>query len=371
MARLFALGLVFASTAGQAASYVTQTTPFNFLPVTGHTTITAWAGGLGCPDTVGDDSISAEITLPFAFTLGTTSYTTVRVMSNGRLQFANTRCSFGTQSVGPPRTYADPMPASTLNNTLRVYGADLDDSAGGSITYGTSGVTPNRRFVVTWNNVPQWGAAGTSYNLQIQLAENGDFYFMYGVSSNVSGATTLGPAQIGWQLTTTDFELVQTGLPGNNSGWRFRPNKPALTISKSSVVLRDPFNGAANPKRIPGSFVEYSVTVTNSGAGAASTVFITDPIPANTELYVATTGGPPITFVDGAVASGLSFSYPANATFSSAAGGGAPYSYVPVANANGVDPLVTGMRLAPSGSLAGASAAGNPSFTLRFQARVR
>ncbi len=369
IASLLALGLV--STAGHAASYVTQTTPFNLLSVTGHTAINAWAGGFGCPDTVGDDSISAEITLPFTFTLGTIAYTSVRVMTNGRLQFNNTRCSFGTQSVGPPRTYFDPMPATTLNNTLRVYGADLDRSAGGSITYGTSGAAPNRRFVVTWNNVPQWNAAGTSYNLQIQLAEDGDFYFMYGVSSNVSGTTTLGPAQIGWQLTTTDFELVQTGLPVNNSGWRFRPNKPLLIISKSSVVLRDPINGTINPKRIPGSFVEYSVTVTNTGAGVASTVFITDPVPANTELFVATSGGPPITFVNGVVVSGLSFTYPANATFSNIAGGGAPYSYVPVANANGVDPLVTGMRLAPSGSLLGASATGNPSFTLRFQARVR
>ena len=359
--------------AAQAASYVTQTTPFNFLPIAGHTAITIWDGTAGCPDTVGDDSLSPLINLPFTYRYGGTNYTQVRVMTNGRLQFNNTRCSFGTQAVGPPRTYFDPMPAANLNNTMRVYGADLDVGAGGTITYGTSGSAPNRRFVVTWTNVPQWNAAGTSYNLQIQLAEDGDFYFMYGVSVNISGGVALGPAQIGWQLTTTDFVLVQTGLPGNNSGWRFRPNVPILRIAKTSTVLTDPFNVATNPKRIPGSFVEYSVTVINSGAGTvdANTVAITDPVPANTELFVSTAGGPPITFTDGAVASGLTFAYPANVGFSNQVGGGSPYNFAPTANANGVDPAVTGLRIAPAGTLSGSGVAGDPSFTVKFRVRVR
>lgn len=366
-----ALAIVSSTAAAQTVSYVTQTTPFNLLPVTGHTPITTWAGGLGCPDTVGDDSLSAPITLPFTFTFGGTAYTQLRVMSNGRLQFNNTRCSFGTQSVGPPRTYFDPMPATNMNNTLRVYGADLDVSASGSIVYGTTGTAPNRRFVVTWVNVPQWNAIGTSYNLQIQLAEDGDFYFMYGVSSNVSGTTTLGPAQIGWQLTTTDSVLVQTGLPANNSGWRFRRPRPALRITKTSTVLSDPLNGTTNPKRIPGSLVRYSVTVANTGAGVANAIAVTDPVPANSDLFVSTASGPPITFSQGAIASGLSFSYPANVGFSNQPGGGAPYTYTPTANANGVDPLARGLRIAPTGNMAGSTAAGDPSFTVTFVVRLR
>lgn len=365
--------LLWAPCGALAASYVTQTAPFNFVSTAGHTAIASWAGGLGCPDTLGDDSISALINLPFTFRYGATSYTQLRVMTNGRLQFANSYCGFGTQVVGPPRTYPDPLPSTNLNNTLRVYGADLDVSAGGTITYGTNGAAPNRRFVVTWTNVPQWNAAGTSYNLQIQLAEDGDFYFMYGVSNNVSGGTPLGPAQIGWQLTTTDFVLVQSGLPANNSGWWFRRNVPALRISKSSAVVSDPSNGGTNPKRIPGSIVQYSVTVTNSGAGAvdANTVAITDPVPANTELFVSSAGGPAVTFTNGAVASGLTFVYPTHVGFSNQVGGGSPYTYTPTANANGVDPAATGLRIAPVGMMAGSSAAGDPAFTVTFRVRVR
>jgi uncharacterized repeat protein (TIGR01451 family) len=359
--------------AGLAASYVTQVTAFNFLPITGHTAITTWDATVGCPAAPLDDELSTPINLPFTFKYGTTNYTQVRVNINGRLQFNNTRCTAGTQAVGPPRTYPEPLANANLNNVMRIYGADLDLNAGGSITYGSSGVAPNRLFVVTWTNVPQWSAPGTSYNLQIQLAENGNFYFMYGVSNNVSAGTPLGPAQIAWQLTTTDFIAVQNGLPANNSGWVFRINVPRLTITKTSTVVTDPFNGGTNPKRIPGSFVEYSITVANSGIGAidANTVAITDPVPANSDLFVSTAGGPPVTFTDGSVASGLTFSYPANVGFSNQLSGGAPYTYTPTANANGVDPLARGLRIAPTGTLAGATGAGDPSFTVKFRVRVR
>jgi uncharacterized repeat protein (TIGR01451 family) len=370
----FALALLMmAPGVAGAASYVTQAATFNFISSAGHTPIAAWDGTVGCPDTVGDDSLSPLIALPFAFRFGATSYNQVRVLTNGRIQFNNTRCTFGTQAVGPPRTYTDPIAAANLANTIRVYGADLDVSAGGNITYGTSGTTPNRLFVVTWNNVPQWSAAGTSYNLQIQLGENGDFYFMYGASSNVSGGTTLGPAQIGWEISTADFVIVQDGLPANNSGWRFRPNSPALTVTKTSRAFSDPTNGSTNPKRIPGGFVEYSVTVTNSGAGSvdASTVVITDPVPANTDIFVSTTAGPPVTFTDGSPASGLAFVYAGNVSYSSQVGGAAPFTYAPTANANGVDPAARGIRIAPTGTLSGATAAGNPSFTVKFRVRVR
>ncbi len=56
----------------------------------------------------------------------------------------------------------------------------------------------------------------------------------------------------------------------------------ALSVSKISSVISDPFNNTTNPKAIPGAVVQYAVTVTNSGASAASGVAINDPLPANT-----------------------------------------------------------------------------------------
>jgi len=137
-------------------------------------------------------------------------------------------------------------------------------------------------------------------------------------------------------------------------------------------VLTDPVSGGALPKRIPGSVVRYAITVVNSGPGAvdASALVITDPLPATLALYVAPGGGGPIEFVDGSPPSGLTLAA-ANVSFSNQPGGGAPYTYTPLPDADGFDAAVTGVRIAPSGALSGASGAGTPAFTVRLRARVR
>jgi len=233
------IGLLAALPAG-AATYSVSSTTYSWIS-SSTTTISSWASGLGCVDTVGDDSLSAAINIGFTFQYGTTAHTQVRVFTNGRLQFNNTFCTYGTQSVGPPRTYPTPMPNSSVNNTMRIYGADLDVSGGGAIRYGTTGSAPNRIFFVNWEAVPQWNAAGTSYSLQIQLHENGDFYYMYGTIDDIpNGSTTgVGPAQVGWQLSTTDYAIVQSGPPASKTGMRFsKQNLPsAFRLSYSAAGL--------------------------------------------------------------------------------------------------------------------------------------
>lgn len=210
-----------------SATYSNATTAYDLVATSGHTRITSWPG---CSDQSGDDSLSAPVNIGFTFNFGGVDYTQVRVHTNGRLQFNNTACGFGTQSVGPPRTYTHPFPDSTMDRVMRVYGADLDLASGGFITVATIGTAPERRFVVTWNQVGAWQeggsrnvGAGTSYTYQIQLLESGEFRYMYGDSDNVSepSNTNMGPAQIGWQLSSTDFQVVRTGLPANRSGLRF------------------------------------------------------------------------------------------------------------------------------------------------------
>jgi uncharacterized repeat protein (TIGR01451 family) len=56
-----------------------------------------------------------------------------------------------------------------------------------------------------------------------------------------------------------------------------------LSVTKTSSVISDPFNGTTNPKMIPGAVVEYCIAISNAAGGATATnVSITDPIPANT-----------------------------------------------------------------------------------------
>jgi len=100
--------------------------------------------------------------------------------------------------------------------------------------------------------------------------------------------------------------------------------RPTLAITKASEVLTDPVDGSTNPKRIPGSVVRYIVTVANTGTGSAdaSSIAISDPVPANTTLCVSTScGNPVVEFVDGAIASGLTFNVAGNVGYSNSPGG--------------------------------------------------
>ena len=166
-------------------------------------------------------------------------------------------------------------------------------------------------------------------------------------------------------IVANNSATVTTALSGS-------PPLPQLSVQKISDVLIDPVNGATNPKRIPGATVRYEVVVRNSGVGMTdnSSVVLTDPVPANTALYVSTAVGNPVEFVDGSPASGLSFNYATNVSYTRQAGGGPPYTYVPVPDANGFDPVVTGLRVAPTGVLLPNSVAGVPSFSLRFRVRL-
>jgi uncharacterized repeat protein (TIGR01451 family) len=152
---------------------------------------------------------------------------------------------------------------------------------------------------------------------------------------------------------------------------------PDVLVIKSAVVLGDPVNGAANPKAIPGASVRYAIGVTNEGSGTPDldSVAIADPLPPELELFVNGFGGPsPVLFVDGAISSGLSlvFSGLGSTTDDLEFDDGTnTFAYTPLPDVNGYDAAVRAIRIRPSGTFAGASGAGSPSFELRFQMRVK
>jgi uncharacterized repeat protein (TIGR01451 family) len=176
----------------------------------------------------------------------------------------------------------------------------------------------------------------------------------------------------GWSAQVTGVEGTEAVVTHVRvGGFVVLPNLPALRVQKIVDVLSDPVNGAVNPLQIPGSIQRYRVTITNTGLGTvdASTLVIADILAAGAELVVA--GGDAVTFIDGPVSSGLGFNFATDVSFSNQPGGGAPYSYAPVANGNGVDPSVTGLRIAPTGAMAAAAGASQPSFSVEFRVRVR
>lgn len=60
-----------------------------------------------------------------------------------------------------------------------------------------------------------------------------------------------------------------------------------LSITKTSRVVSDPFNGATNPKAIPGAVIEYCLAVENTGSVAAGNIVLTDNLPVTYVAFVA------------------------------------------------------------------------------------
>jgi hypothetical protein len=240
---LFSL-LCFSAHAGTYASAVTT---FSWVDSATHTRVGAattpykFNNGYGCGTSLPtiDDSISDIIPMGFNFLFGDRVFDSVRIQTNGRIQFVSTTIPLDntTCGYGSPVTQL-PIPNAGLNYTMRIYGNDLDPtpkSAGYAtlcadgvtaannpcyVSFGTVGSAPNRRFVVTWKGVPEWVSSGAkgAYDIQIVVQENGEFVYQYGAHTAGPSATT---GQIGWQVSTTDYDTPSDGYPAQNYAIRF------------------------------------------------------------------------------------------------------------------------------------------------------
>ncbi len=271
-----ALGLATVPALAGAASYGYTTEPYAWVPTTGATTVT-WSRTAQCSGggAAVDDDITAELPIGFTYVFGTTSYTTVRIMSNGRLQFNNNFCGHGTQTTSPV-TYPYNYPGANVARTMRVYGADFDTSIGGVVTYATLGSAPNRRFVATWSNISEWNQTTDSrFNVQIILEESGDFIYQWGASNNTSG----GKAQIGWELTTADYGLVTFTNIGSLVGTavRFKSIASSTPPRGFNVFDTGTASGAVTgvlQTKVAGQSFAVDVVAINSGGTGVLTTFV-------------------------------------------------------------------------------------------------
>jgi MSHA biogenesis protein MshQ len=248
----------FCSNLAWSATYSNSSTTFNWInPAThtkvGYNTLPYKFNTCGTTVPTLDDTISDAIPIGFNFLYGATSYNSLKIETNGRLQFANNNCTSGTNSIGPPQTYTYPYPNASTNNTMKAFGVDLDPTnlvdkpnypsaasktscasiATCYISYASIGTTPNRQFVVTWKSIPEWvTASNTSGSFDFQMILNEDGSFIYQYLNIVHGGT--GAAQIGWQLSTTDYTVLTFGASSEPP-----PNTAILFYIPSSNPIAD------------------------------------------------------------------------------------------------------------------------------------
>jgi uncharacterized repeat protein (TIGR01451 family) len=256
--------------------------------------------------------------------------------------------------------------AATATNFLR--GSTLYVRAVVSDPFGSFDITQARITIIDPNGTTQVSSAAMT-----QVADSGAATRTYEYSYAVPVNAALG----GWTtriVATEGTETTPVTDLGVGSFTVYLP-LPTLVISKTSQVISDPFRGASNPLRIPGSVQLYTILVRNTGPGTvdSNTLVITDPIALDAAIYVSTASGDPVVFTDGSAPnqSGLTYLYATSVSYSNQPGGGAPFNYTPVPDANGFDGNVHGIRIVPAGVMNAAAGAATPQFTIQFRVRVQ
>ena len=291
-----------------------------------------------------------------------------------------TTCTFpiGSAAAYSPATVAMLNVTSTLANNSLTARTDTPDHA--DTTAGTSGIDAAKSVNRSWTLTPGGSLNFATYNTTFTF-----------VAGDIDGGATTANFIIArknsgiWRYPTmgakNPTDTTATGMTQAGGFGVFvigERSYPSITILKTVRAYWDPFNGtidplvfAPNAKNIPGAIAEYTIIASNSGGPAdIDSTFITDPIPANTKLYVDDIGGGgsgPVLFTDGATSSTLTYTKATDLSFDD---GTLTWAAVPSPGPDGCDANITNIRINPKGAFIG-SGIPNPSFQLKFRVCVK
>jgi hypothetical protein len=239
---------------------------------------------------------------------------------------------------------------------------------------------------ITTSVAPTVPPYASNMNQQQVLWDFGNYALAVGATVTITFNAAVGAAMPGVSYyNSARYEYTSAGISFNanvnNAALITVGNtQPSLTLLKTVAVLSDPLNGTTDPKFIPGALASYTLVATNSGTGSVdnNSLVITDPLPADTALFVndiGAAGSGPVLFSQGATSSALNYTFTAlddvadDVAFSN--DNAATWTYVPAPGADGCDPLVTHLRINPKGAFVGNPTAPSPSFNLNFRACVK
>jgi hypothetical protein len=306
---------------------------------------------------------AAGSTTPLPINIVLTPVAGVASYSFGTLQFGDAvQCSFNNAAFPHLRLQ------KALGTGGRLFDTDqfVMNIANGATTIATTTTTGTAATVTTGATALAQVTAGTAYTFS-EGASGSTVLVQYtpvlACTNASTGSTTVLPTTVGGAITPQLGDVVTCTITNTK-----KATNATLTVLKFSTLISDPVNGTVNPKAIPGAVVSYSILVSNSGTSTvnAATIFIRDPLPTTVTYNNAVA----VSFLNGATASGLTWSLATDVRFSNSATTPATFAnctYTPTA---GFDANVKFVCIRPSGTMAGATAAGQPSFTISFQTRI-
>ena len=184
----------------------------------------------------GDDA-SAQVSLPFPFTLYGQTYNTAFVTTNGNLNFLAANSSFSNGAI--PSTGAP-------NGAIYPFWDDLFVDASSSVRSELLGAAPNRQFVLEWRNVRFFGDTTRRVDFEAVLHENGQILTQYRNIAN-DGRERGNSATLGIENAT------------GTVAFQYSFNESVVESPEFAVRYRLP----------PSGFVEGTVTDFNDGLAIA------------------------------------------------------------------------------------------------------
>jgi hypothetical protein len=188
-----------------------------------------------------DDQVSSNINVGFSFNFFGTIYTQCRIHSNGIVSFGNQTYS-GYTSVTIPNGSASP------NNYIAGIYADLNPACGGSISYETLGVSPYRKFVVTYTDIRPYKSGcsaplSQSVSFQIILEETTNLVKILTIHFPKEFLAGFFQEANATQGIEANDGSIAFAVPGRN--WQVW-NNPSITPSHKDCVSFEPINYTAN-----------------------------------------------------------------------------------------------------------------------------
>ena len=180
-----------------------------------------------------DDGHDSIRDIGFIFNFYGQAYTHLVISGNGYITFdtslANT---FSAYTIGA----AIPNPGSMPENAIMAPWHDASVAVGGNIYFGTTGVAPNRMFLVTWCSVPMYSCTSDLYTSQVVMYEGSNKIEMFIKDKPLCLAWNAGAAVQGLvDATSTNYDIVNDPVlllsrnwpltwTATNEGWEFIPS---------------------------------------------------------------------------------------------------------------------------------------------------
>lgn len=209
------------------------------------------------PETVGgtfvnltDDDATGAIPLPFCFDFYGQIFNNIYIASNGWISFDDPAGNGWAGNLAPD-VAADLLPSTAANvptNVIFCPWKDYSPNLGGAVRYQGQGVAPNRRFVITWNNVPYFDATlcpGVSGTTQIVLQETSNFIETHITTSPFCAAWQNGAGTHGMQNGNGTQAITVPGRNGTvwdatNESHRFSPNGFSPVVNWYTTIGGNP-----------------------------------------------------------------------------------------------------------------------------------